>query len=128
MWRKITIGKQQIVATSDRAYLIVCPKGQYSGFRFWHPAKLVRVYPTKVELSYTDEFLFRLFKKGQGRYNSNDVVASETISYLEVEEIFEKINSNFNPHGDESYLKVKEPKKIKVKAEVLDEFKNKKPR
>ena len=86
-WRSVTISTNNIEVSTAKAVLIKMPhKSDYDGFVFWHPAKLVRQgnHPYAKKVSYTDDFEFRLFKKGNGRFNYNTKIAEKTISAAEM--------------------------------------------
>ena len=81
-WQKITVNIQNIEAETGKAVLIAMRhKSDYDGFKFWHPAKCVRPGNNsfEVEVSFTDNWEFKLFKNGNGQYNSRDVIAETTI-------------------------------------------------
>ena len=90
-WMSIEINKQNIKAETDKAVLINLPhKSNYDGFAFWHPAKLVRLgsnsYARKV--SFTNDFIFKLKKYGQGKYNGNEIIDEREITVEELREIY----------------------------------------
>lgn len=64
-------------------------------------------------------------KYGEGKYNFKDIVKEVEIDSLELESQFEQINENLKSTKDDSYLIVKEPKKVDKKVTIKDEFINK---
>ena len=81
-WKKITVNIQNVEAETGKAVLIAMRhKSEYDGFKFWHPAKLVRPGSNsfEIEVSFTDNWEFKLFKNGGGKYNAYDVVAEDKI-------------------------------------------------
>lgn len=122
-WRSFTVSTNNIEVSTAKAVLIKMPhKSDYDGFVFWHPAKLVRegdyLYSKKV--SYTDDFEFRLFKKGNGRFNYNTKIAEKTISAAEMRNAMKMMEitklDSYELHKPE----IKEP----VKADVLEDLKD----
>lgn len=91
-WNKIVFNAQNIETETDRAVLIRMPhKSDYDGYMFWHPKKLVRETGAKgyaLTFSFTDDFEFKLFKNGNGKYNRHKVIAETTISASEMKEQF----------------------------------------
>lgn len=122
-WRSFTVSTNNIEASTAKAVLIKMPhKSDYDGFVFWHPAKLVRegdyLYSKKV--SYTDDFEFRLFKKGNGRFNYNTKIAEKTISAAEMRNAMKMMEiTKLDPY-ELHKPEIKEP----VKADVLEDLKD----
>ncbi|WP_064615498.1 hypothetical protein [Streptobacillus moniliformis] len=79
MWEKIYFNAQNIERETNSAVLIKIPNNsEYSGYKFWHPAKLVRSEGGRgyhMSLSFTKQFKFKLFKNGNGRYNKYDIIS-----------------------------------------------------
>lgn len=77
-WKIITLDESYVRTTTDRSVLIAMPKyGKYSGYTFWHPAKLVRYVYDCYELVYNDGFQFRLQKReknASGEWETTDTV------------------------------------------------------
>ena len=89
MWKNQVINLQNIKAKTEKAVLIQMPhKSKYDGFCFWHPTKLLRngSHSYEKSISYTDEFVFKLKKYGQGKYNQNKVIKEIEISAQQFEE------------------------------------------
>ena len=127
MWKNIEINKQNIETETDKAILIKMPnKSKFAGYKFWHPSKLVRHGSNSYarSIGYTDDFTFRLKKYGNGKYNKFDVIDEIEISVKEFEEAFGCMEDCTRGKLDESYLIVKEPKKIDKKIEIVKELKN----
>lgn len=127
MWKNIEINVQNIETDTGKATLIKMPnKSEYAGYKFWHPSKLIRYGSNSYarSISYTDEFTFKLFKNGNGKYNKFDVIDEIEISVEEFEEAFECMKDCTRAKNDETYLIVEEPKKIEKEIEVVKELKN----
>ena len=129
IWHSIQINKQNIKAETDSGVLIKMPhNSDYDGYVFWHPAKLVRngKHSNAISISYTDEFVFRLKKYGNGKYNKFDIIDEQEIDVCEFRNAFEIMNDNIIASKDdtESYLIIKEPEKVDKEIEVLEELKN----
>lgn len=84
-WKNITINASQIETQAGKATLIKVPGSDYV---FWHPSKLLRSNGTRYSFGYTDEFKFRLFKQGHGRYNKFDKIDEREVSAAEIESLF----------------------------------------
>lgn len=127
MWKKVEINKQNIETEIDKATLIKMPnKSKYAGYKFWHPSKLIRYGSNSYarSVSYTDDFTFKLKKYGNGKYNKFDVIDEIEISVEEFEEAFECMADCTRGKSEESYLIVKEPKKVEKEVEVNKELIN----
>ena len=88
-WKNININKQNVEHQTGRAVLINMPNNSsYSGFKFWHPNKLVRQGRNKgsISIGYHDGFNFKLFKNGNGKYNKKEIIDSIEIDATEFEE------------------------------------------
>lgn len=94
-WEKITINSNCVKAQTDKAILIKIPK---EDLFFWHPTKCVRFSGKNnylVTFSFTDDFIFKVFKTGNGRYNSFDKVGEESFSAnVFVEKFFKNDDEN----------------------------------
>lgn len=116
MWRKISVNDNNIKAETEKAVLIACPhNSDFDGYGFWHPQKLVRQRKKSSvrEISYTEDFTFRLKKYGKGKHNSREVLSEVDVSCEEIEDIFGATNENLqiaNPyetHKPEELVAVK---------------------
>jgi hypothetical protein len=126
MWKKINIVENNIEAITNKAYLIKMPNNSnYKGYKFWHTDKLIKKDGKIYKLIYNDDFVFKLIKYGAGKYNFKDIVKEVHINSLELEAQFEQIIESLKSTKDDSYLIVKEPKKVDKKVTIKDEFINK---
>ena len=127
MWKNIKINIQNIETDTGKAALIKMPnKSRYAGYKFWHPSKLVRYGSNRYarSIGYTDEFTFKLFKNGNGKYNKFDVIDEIEIDVEEFEEAFDCMSDCTRAKSDETYLIVKEPEKVEKEIEIEEELKN----
>lgn len=129
MMKNININIQNIVRESDNAMLIAMPhNSSFEGYCFWHAKKLMSEgsHSYAISIAYNDDFIFHLKKYGNGKYNKYKVIDEKSISVEEFEEAFDIMNKNIiSPKEDtESYLYVKEPEKIEMNVEILEELKN----
>ena len=95
-WHKINFNAQNIEAETASSVLIKMEnKSQFKDFKFWHSKKLVRCVGGKgyfMTFSFTDEFNFKLFKNGKGRYNAKDKIAEIELSADEMIEAWGQKN------------------------------------
>lgn len=90
-WNKIYIHNNQLETKTQKVALIKMPgKSQYAGYKFWHPLKLVRTEKVTggLSFSFNNEFVFRIFKNGQGRYNWKDVIDEKNLTPEEIKNVF----------------------------------------
>lgn len=90
MWKKVIANSNLIQAETPKAVLIKLPKSE---FLFWHPAKCVRTDGKggyRLSISYTDDFKFKIFRNGKGRYNSHEKIEEREITSKEFEAYFGK--------------------------------------
>lgn len=127
-WKNININKQNIETETGRAVLIKMPNNSdYAGFKFWHPAKCVREgkHSYAASLGYTDEFTFKLFKNGNGKYNKYEVIEEIEIGVEEFEEAFGIMNENISAPKHKSNYETHKPQKEEVKeVKILEELKD----
>lgn len=128
MWKNIEINVQNIEINTGKATLIKMPNNsEYAGYKFWHPSKLVRYGSNSYarSIGYTDNFTFKLFKNGKGKYNKFDVIDEVEIDAEEFEEAFGCMKDCTRAKEDNSYLIVKEPdkfeKEVKIEKSLLNE-------
>lgn len=89
-WKNIVISRDMIKAETPRSVLFYMPyNSEYKGYCFWHPAKVIRGDCNFVSLGYTDEFVFRLKKYGQGRYNKGETIEELEITAEDFERAFD---------------------------------------
>ena len=127
MWKNIEINFQNIETDAGKATLIKMPnKSKYAEYKFWHPSKLIRYGSNSYarSIGYTDEFKFKLFKNGNGKYNKFEVIDEIEIDVEEFEEAFECMNDCTRAKTDGTYLIVKEPEKVEKEIEIEEELKN----
>ena len=136
MWCKIYINAQNIEYETDRAILIKMPNNSdYAGYHFWHPSKLVRVEGGKgyhLSFSFTNDFKFKIFKNGKGKYNYKKIIDEVELSSDEMFEEFEQVDESISlaeerhkAKEEESYLIIEEPEKKEIKnIEIREELKN----
>lgn len=87
-WKSVTGNSNLVQHQTDRAILIKLPKSE---LKFWHPAKLVRFSGKNgylMKISFTDEFKFKAFRNGKGRYNRFDKIEEVEMSPTEIEKAF----------------------------------------
>lgn len=119
MWKTIQFNKQNIEYDTGAAVLIKLPnRSNYKGYKFWHPAKLVREMSKGngyfLTLSYTDEFVFKVFKTNK-----------KGIRIDSIEFTGDALSEEFNQlteEDDTSYLEVTEPVKINKDVEMISEL------
>ena len=118
-WKNIQINIQNIQTEIGTATLIKMPNNsKYSGYKFWHPSKLIRSGNNSYakSLGYTDEFTFKLKKFGNGKWNKYEVINEIEISVEEFEKAFDCMEDcTRKPKSNESYLMVQESEKIEKK-------------
>lgn len=121
-WKNININMQNIETNTSRSVLIKMPNNsEYKGFKFWHPAKLVRHgrHSNAVSIGYTDEFTFRLFKTNK----HYEIVEEEEIDVEEFEEAFGVTNENIRRKDFKSEYETHKPEALEaVEREALDEL------
>lgn len=81
-WKKITVNVQNVKTETKKAVLIAMPhSSDYDGFKFWVSKNMVHPGNNSFEVvvSFPDNWVFRLFKNGGGKYNSRDIVAEDKI-------------------------------------------------
>lgn len=120
MLREIKINRQNIKAETGKAILIACPHHSLlNGFRFWHPLSLIRVGDrlSSVRIRYTDDFVFRLKKYGQGKYNRGELIEERHVGYMDVEEAFGQDGEMTTIHTPDEL----EPEGADADEELVDE-------
>lgn len=128
-WKNVDINIQNIETDTGKASLIKMPnKSNYAGYKFWHPSKLVRCGSNSYAISvgYTDEFTFKLFKNGNGKYNKFDVIDEIEIGVEEFEKAFECMEDCTREKSKETYLIIEEPEKVEKEIKIKEELKNEK--
>lgn len=124
-WKNIRINNSQIETWTERSALIKVPKSDY---KFWHPRKLIHQTSDGYNLGYTDEFTFRVFKNGQGRYNRFEKIDEREWGVDEFEEAFAaqiEHNENFQTKAnrDDEFSIVEPEYRAPEQSDVADELK-----
>ena len=119
MWKTIQFNKQNIEYDTGAAVLIKLPnRSNYKGYKFWHPAKLVREMRKGngyfLTLSYTDDFVFKVFKTDKKGKKLDEIEFSGDGLAGEFGQLTES--------DDTSYLKITEPTKVNRKVEIIKEL------
>lgn len=125
MWDKIYFNKQNIERETDKAVLIKMPnKSAYSGWMFWHPAKLVREEGGNgyhLSFSFSDSWEFKVFKPYKKGKNPE-----KTLFPNDMKEIFmemDEVVGSKADHDQSSYLEVTEPEPVNKEVEVDESLK-----
>lgn len=84
-WLKVMANKNQIVNQTCSAVLFKLPK---SKFRFWHPIKCCKDKGWQVELLYTSDWTFKIFRNGEGKYNRFEKIEEKEIDIEEFESYY----------------------------------------
>ncbi len=91
-WSRIQIQSNCIEHETYSALLINMPKtSYYKGFSFWHPKKCCKSIGKNgylVQISFTDEFEFKLRKYGKGQYNWKEIIDERVINADELKSAF----------------------------------------
>ncbi|RRC92709.1 hypothetical protein EII25_03285 [Erysipelotrichaceae bacterium OH741_COT-311] len=124
-WEKVYFNAQNIEAETAKAVLIKMPsKGDYAGYCFWHPARLVRDEGNKgyrKSFSFTDEFEFKLKKYGKGKYNKNQVIDEKIIGPEEIKDEFYNPSLEVGKYYEKPKSRV--PEKIQAKEiAIIDDL------
>lgn len=126
-WKNININKNQIKTETYKAVLVKMPNNsRYAGYKFWHPAKLIRngKHSAALSLSYNDDFSFKLFKNGNGKYNKYDVIDEDVIGVDDFESAFGITNKNITAPILKNEFETHKPEKLDIKeVEILQELK-----
>lgn len=128
-WKNVNINKQNIDAETASSVLIKMPhNSDYDGYKFWHPAKLVRKgrNSNSVSIGYNDQFTFNLKKYGNGKYNKREVIDEIEIDAEEFEDAISVMNDNITSKKFISDYETHKPKPLnpveaKVEGELLDD-------
>ena len=127
-WKTIKINIQNIEFDTEKATLIKMPNSsKYAGYKFWHPSKLISKSITNnysMDIRYNDNFTFKLFKNGNGKYNKYQKIKEIEIDVEDFEEAFENMNNYASKKDEKSYLIVEEPQKIDKEVKILEDLIN----
>lgn len=122
-WKTLRINRNNIKVFMGSAMLIQMPRNSsYAGYTFWHPSKLVHNF-RECEIVYTDEFIFRLQKKGKGRFNQNIIVDKKEVGASEIEEAFAHVDDDIEPIEPLIYVppELEQLTNVKPLEELIDE-------
>ena len=113
MWKSISINKNQVEITTERAVLVNCPKkSSFAGYSFWHSSNLVKdgKHSEALALIFNDDVKFKLRRYGKNR----NVLDEKTLGASDIITIFSCTDENIvAPKKEtESYLHVTQPEKI----------------
>ena len=80
-WHNLMIGKSLNIYETEKAALIRIPKGKYKDWTFWIPLKLVhkKGNSKSIQLSFTDDFNFKVFRKHEESVDEVELSASELL-------------------------------------------------
>lgn len=127
-WKNININSNQIETDTGKSVLIKMPNNsEYAGYMFWHPSKLVRNgrHSASYSLGYTDEFIFKLKKYGNGKWNKREVIHEIEISAEEFEEAFGVTDRNISSKKYVNDFETHKPEPIEaVEVEVENSLKD----
>lgn len=94
-WENIHLESTLVNGESDNAVLIKMPSiSNYKGFSFWHPKKCCRLVGKNgflVQISFTEQFEFKLKKYGKGKFNFKQILVEKTLG---VEEFKKELGFN----------------------------------
>ena len=128
MWKTININKNNIKEWGKRSALIAFPhSSNYNGYCFWHPIKLIHDgrHEAAAAIAYNNNFTFRLFKYGKGKWNKYEVIDKIEIDVEELESAFGVVNDNIVAPKVVNEYETHKPAKVEpVNAEVLEELKD----
>lgn len=119
-WHKINFNSQNIEHETVRAVLIKMPnKSDYAGYKFWHPATLVRGLAKGngyfQSFSFTNDWEFTVFKTNK----KGDKLDEIRLSPEDMFEAFDIVNEQITSDAsDESFLVINEPVKVDKKVSV----------
>ena len=84
-WKNVKGNSNLIQVTTETSVLIKLPN---SKFKFWHPKKCVKTSGKNnylMSIGYTDEFVFKIFRNGEGSHSKFKVIEEKTISVEDFE-------------------------------------------
>lgn len=119
-WSRLRIPKSNVVYETATAVLITMPhSSDYDGFKFWHSRKIAEDTGKCYNILYSDDFTFRLFKNGKGRYNQREIIDRKEVGAEEIAEAFhvEEYADPWETHRPEEL----KPEKTEVLEGLLDE-------
>ena len=126
-WKNLFINVQNIETETEKAVLIKMPNNsEYAGYCFWHPQKLIRAgkHSYSIALSYNDDFVFKLKKYGQGKYNKSKVIDAIELTAQQLEEALAPMHENINSTNEGLTVDHHIPEvKIAKKVAVINELK-----
>lgn len=86
----ISANTNLILWETERAFLLKLPKTK---FKFWISKKLVRVYENQITFLIPDNFEVKVFKNGEGKWNSREIIEEKILNRIE---FLEHFGWNFN--------------------------------
>lgn len=115
-WKTIALDDAYIRTKTDRSTLIAMPKyGEYGGYTFWYPSKLVKLNFGIYELVYNDEFQFRLQKREKGNSGQWETTDEVTLTAEELQAAYsEEEPLIYTP-------KPLEPEEVTVDESLIDD-------
>ena len=92
MWENIYINSNNIIAETNKAFLIKMPnKSIFKGFQFWYAKKLCRLYGKNnflISIAFTKDFRFKIKRMGKGQTTFNKVLSEKEIGVKEMKLAF----------------------------------------
>lgn len=119
-WRRLRIPKTNVVYQTATAVLISMPHSStWKGYKFWHSRKIIEDTGKSYNILYSDDFTFRLFKNGKGRYNQREIIDRKEVGAEEIADAFHA-EEHANPWETHKPEELK-PEKTNVLEDLRDE-------
>lgn len=119
-WSRLRIPKTNVVYQTATAVLISMPHSStWNGYKFWHSLKITENAGGYYNILYSDDFKFRLFKNGNGRYNRHEIIDRKEVGAEEIAEAFhaEEYADPWETHKPEEL----KPEKTELLEDLKDE-------